>query len=334
VKLEQIDAAEVDRLEPLWLLLHAHHQQVAPELAPYVDDASSWAVRRALYEDVLGGRGFAVVASDDGVDVGYMVGVAEPTPFPASFVAGPEAVELETLLVVPERRGTGVGSALLDEFDERVKDAGFADAVVGVVSGNSDAIALYERRGFVPTVLTLSRFSREAPAPAARPAAPVEAVPPSALDRLRSLWLDLHHHHQQVAPELAPFVSDTRSWEVIQPALVRAAENDLLLRIGPSDSPLAMASVGLMHDDPLWTDTWVTGQDVADIQVLTVAPSARGRGLGSTLLDAIDERLSSAGVRDQAVAAMVPNRDAIRLYERRGFKPTWLQLTRFAARLG
>jgi RimJ/RimL family protein N-acetyltransferase len=206
--------------------------------------------------------------------------------------------------------------------------------VVGVVSGNSGAVALYERRGFVPTVLTLTRFSRDAPAPAAGAAAPVEAVPPAAVDGLRSLWLDLHHHHQEVAPQLAPFVSDARSWEVIRPSLVRAAENDLLLRIGPSDSPLAIASIGIMHDDPLWTDTWVTGPDVADIQVLTVAPSARGRGVGSTLLDAIDERLASAGVRDQAVAAIVSNRDAIRLYERRGFKPAWLQLTRFAGREG
>jgi ribosomal protein S18 acetylase RimI-like enzyme len=68
--------------------------------------------------------------------------------------------------------------------------------------------------------------------------------------------------------------------------------------------------------------------------VLAVAPSGRGQGLGSALLDEFDERLASAGIRDQAVAALVPNRDAIRLYEKRGFRPTWLELSRFAARLG
>jgi ribosomal protein S18 acetylase RimI-like enzyme len=151
---------------------------------------------------------------------------------------------------------------------------------------------------------------------------------------MRSPWLELHHHHQSVAAELGPFISDEDSWEKIHRSMTRAAENELLWRIGPPDAPLAVASVGLMHGDPLWTDTWATGPDVADIQVLAVAASARGQGLGSALLDAIDEQLASAGVHDQAVAAMVPNRDAIRLYERRGFRPAWLQLSRFAARLG
>jgi ribosomal protein S18 acetylase RimI-like enzyme len=115
---------------------------------------------------------------------------------------------------------------------------------------------------------------------------------------------------------------------------VRAAENKLLLRVGPADAPLAMASAGVMHDDPLWADTWVTDPDVADIEVLAVAGAARGRGLGSTLLDALDERLRSAGVLDQVVAAMEPNREAIRFYEQRGLRPAWLQLSRFSARVG
>ena len=45
---------DLDDLEPLWLQLHAHHQAVAPQLAPYVDDATSWGERRAHYVDALG----------------------------------------------------------------------------------------------------------------------------------------------------------------------------------------------------------------------------------------------------------------------------------------
>ena len=47
-------AEALDRLRPLWLALHHHHQAVGGErLGPYVDDDASWAARRALYEEFL-----------------------------------------------------------------------------------------------------------------------------------------------------------------------------------------------------------------------------------------------------------------------------------------
>ena len=60
--------------------------------------------------------------------------------------------------------------------------------------------------------------------------------------------------------------------------------------------------------------------------------SARGSGLGSALLDAVDDRLAADGVHDQAIGAIAPNTAAIRLYERRGFRPAWLQMTQFERR--
>ena len=38
------------------------------------------------------------------------------------------------------------------------------------------------------------------------------------------------------------------------------------------------------------------------------------------------------GVVDQVIGVLPGNVDAIRLYERRGFRPTWLYLSRFAGR--
>jgi GNAT superfamily N-acetyltransferase len=326
VEIVEIGAADVDRLRPLWLLLHAHHQQVAPELAPYVDDDRSWAVRRALYEELLGGRGFAVVAREDGVDIGYAVGAFGTPLWPATFSGAPESAELETLLVRPEWRGRRVGSLLLDEFEARVAAAGVADMTIGVVPGNTGAAALYGSRGFRPTVLLLSRFSRP---PETASVSGVDPVPATEVDTLRPLWLELHHHHQSVGAELGPFASDAASWEYKRGRLVRAAEEGLLLRVGPADAPRAMASVLIERDDPLWGDTWVTGRDVADVEVLSVTAEARGQGLGSLLLDAIDERLAAAGVLDQVIGILAPNSAAGRLYERRGFRPAWLWMSRF-----
>ena len=162
---------------------------------------------------------------------------------------------------------------------------------------------------------------------------PVETVAAERIDTLAPLWRSLHRHHQAVAPALGPFVPDDASWEVVRGLLAASARDGLLLRAGPAERPLAMASVAITRDDPLWADTWVTGRDVAEIKLLVVDDAARGSGLGSALLDAIDARLAAAGVDDQVIGAIEPNTAAIRLYERRGFRPAWLQMTRFASRL-
>jgi hypothetical protein len=48
IRVEGVDA--LVELEPLWLVLHHHHQASAPELGPYVEDQASWRVRRTGYE--------------------------------------------------------------------------------------------------------------------------------------------------------------------------------------------------------------------------------------------------------------------------------------------
>src|SRR5215204_4423405 len=44
---------DLDRLEPLWVSVHHRHVESMPDLAPYVDDAATWAARRALYAELL-----------------------------------------------------------------------------------------------------------------------------------------------------------------------------------------------------------------------------------------------------------------------------------------
>jgi ribosomal protein S18 acetylase RimI-like enzyme len=328
VNIEPIATGELDRLRELWLILHRHHQAVAPELAPYVSEDASWAVRRAFYEHVLGRGGGAVVARVGGRDLGYALAGPESAPWPATFVTGPTVEELQTVVVVPDARGAGVGSRLLDALEElRPAD----DRAIGVVPGNVRATALYERRGFVPTWLTLTRFGRS-PEPTPPAGEPVAAVAPDEVEALEALWLELHHHHQEVAPELGPFVGDAPSSVLVRELFAGAARDGLLLRTGPSVAPTGVACVALSRDDPLWNDTWVTGREVAETTMLVVAAGARGRGIGSALMDEVDRRLAADGVHDQVIGAIAPNAGAIRLYQRRGFRPAWLQLTRFAAR--
>jgi hypothetical protein len=44
---------DLNLVEPLWVAVHHQHAETMPELAPYVSDAETWAIRRQLYEELL-----------------------------------------------------------------------------------------------------------------------------------------------------------------------------------------------------------------------------------------------------------------------------------------
>jgi ribosomal protein S18 acetylase RimI-like enzyme len=50
------------------------------------------------------------------------------------------------------------------------------------------------------------------------------------------------------------------------------------------------------------------------------------------LLDALERELDNDGVRDLVLGVLPGNAAAIRLYEHRGYRPTWMYLSRLAGR--
>ena len=52
-------------------------------------------------------------------------------------------------------------------------------------------------------------------------------------------------------------------------------------------------------------------------------------GLGRPDVEDVRAALAARGVADQFVGAIAPNAGAIRFYQSRGFRPAWLELTRF-----
>jgi ribosomal protein S18 acetylase RimI-like enzyme len=162
VTLRPGSAADLPLLEPLWIAVHHQHQDVMPELAPYVTDPETWRERRALYETLLARPDTVLVLADAGdVPVGY--GLAHVMPASGTWLAdtwrtGERIGEIESLGVLPEWRGRGIGGRLLDALEEALTASGVRDLVLGALPGNTDAIRLYERRGFTPTWLYLSRL--------------------------------------------------------------------------------------------------------------------------------------------------------------------------------
>ena len=136
-------------------------------------------------------------------------------------------------------------------------------------------------------------------------------------------------------PQLAPYVSDDETWRLrraLYEELV-AKPDTLLLLAFSGDAAVGYELGHVLAVDETWIpDTWVTGSRIGEIESLSVLPQYRGSGLGSELIDRLERRLRATGVEDLILGALPGNTDAIRLYERRGYQPTWLHLTRLTGR--
>lgn len=150
------------------------------------------------------------------------------------------------------------------------------------------------------------------------------------VDALRDLWLQLHHHHARVGPQSGAFTDDETSWR-IRSASYRewlADPRSFLLLARQGGQLAGYALVRVMESGADLRDSWRVPDVVAELETLIVAEEIRGRQLGTRLLDAVDAELDRLGI-DELIVGLIPgNEGALRLYERRGFKPRWLQLFR------
>lgn len=142
--------AELVALEPLWNALQAHHVEVTPDLGAHTPKrslADSWRIRRSKYERWLEDRDtFFVVAERSGVPVGYAF-VTIGLPY-AGWATGERIAELETLSVLGEQRGSGIGGALIEAVWKRLASLGVEDMAITTTTTNVDAQRFYEREGF------------------------------------------------------------------------------------------------------------------------------------------------------------------------------------------
>ncbi len=149
VSIRAVGESELELIEPLWNALREHHARVAPALGAPRERADSWERRRAQYAGWLAEPdSFVLLAERDGVPVGYaMVHLHEGSP---TWHTGERTGELETLSVLPDERGHGVGAALLGEARARLRALGAGQLSVFVMAGNAGAIRFYERHAFGP----------------------------------------------------------------------------------------------------------------------------------------------------------------------------------------
>jgi ribosomal protein S18 acetylase RimI-like enzyme len=143
--------AEVDRVEPLWKSMVAHHREVVDGAFPVRDEEAAWQLRRAEYVDWLSsGDGTMLAALPAGEPGAEPLGYAAllPNPVGATWDLGGQVGEIESLVVAPAARGRGIGTALIEAARERFRAQGLEYWSVAVVEANEGAAELYERAGF------------------------------------------------------------------------------------------------------------------------------------------------------------------------------------------
>jgi GNAT superfamily N-acetyltransferase len=162
VEITRGGAELLGELRPLWLALRTHHGEIAPQLGPVRDDEDTWRRRRGQYARWLEDepRDFVLLARRHGRAVGYLFARVAESASPTW--DGGTVLDVETLSVLPEARGGGVGARLLALVREEVALHGYDQLTLTAVATNRDALRFYEREGFAPTFVTL-RDTRRTP---------------------------------------------------------------------------------------------------------------------------------------------------------------------------
>jgi ribosomal protein S18 acetylase RimI-like enzyme len=146
------------------------------------------------------------------------------------------------------------------------------------------------------------------------------------LDELAPLWVAMVHHHHAVAPELGPVWDDDETWARrrahYEKSLARDGAFALVARDG--DAAVGYAMVTIEPGSPTWREP----ERWADIDSLSVLPSARGQGVGEALLERVQQEAEAVGVTQLGLMALTANDRALAFYERLGFTPWVVGLRR------
>ena len=152
----------------------------------------------------------------------------------------------------------------------------------------------------------------------------------AGLDALAPLWIALHRHHRTVVPSSAMLVEDDAvSWSrrrALYSEWMQAG--DALVLVARRDGAPVGYAVAHLQDGP--DDTFAVGARYAELYSLSVAPEVRGGGVGTALMDVLDERLAELGICDLSIAVMAGNEAALRFYRRRGLVPVETVLWRLS----
>jgi ribosomal protein S18 acetylase RimI-like enzyme len=141
----QIVVAEASHLPDvtrLYIHLSEHHGALAPGVQRYQVESSGWQdYAEKKFDDPLA---FLFVAVDGEEVVGFVGTALADKPWGVSY-------EIQTLIVDEDRRGRGIGTALLQYAETHAGEVSADGLRVDVLLQNEDARRFYERAGYSAT---------------------------------------------------------------------------------------------------------------------------------------------------------------------------------------
>jgi GNAT superfamily N-acetyltransferase len=140
------------------------------------------------------------------------------------------------------------------------------------------------------------------------------------IDELRPLWLALRDRHGAVMPDLGPVRDDDDSWRVRRSDYEKwLAKPGAFVVVARRDG--RVIGYAMVQSDHEESATWRGRRSGlwGFIESLSVAPNARGEGVGALLLAAVRNEAAREGFDQLSVGAVSGNAGAIRFYERHGF---------------
>ena len=146
----------------------------------------------------------------------------------------------------------------------------------------------------------------------------IERLDPADIDAVAPLWKELLDH---IAGAARRDRADPAFRTVVAPGAggdargARTATVSCWWRDAARTSS-ATRTCKICAADPVW----YTGETYAELAHLCVTATERSRAVGGRLLDAVDQELLRRGIDDVQIGVDAANHDALRFYERRGYK--------------
>ena len=146
----------------------------------------------------------------------------------------------------------------------------------------------------------------------------------SRLGEMKELWRGLYEHHTLTLPDLRdreiPFEQAWQKRREIERRWLAFEPQSFVFAAGEGERTVGYAYVRIRSAAGC-VSSWKVSDPLAELSILAVAAERRGEGIGSILLDAVEQRLSQIGIEDMLIGVIATNEDAMRLYERRGARP-------------
>ena len=117
----------------------------------------AWQRRRGRYEQTLSEpSGLLFVAERGGRVVGALIGeVEDPADGSDTYAVPTSTAHVHDLAVLPEAQGAGIGRALMERFEQELRERGTKSYGLDVMAGNEVAVRFYAALGLELAQMTM-----------------------------------------------------------------------------------------------------------------------------------------------------------------------------------